>query len=143
MSILVFRILGKTRPSTCNIFATELVVANAFVTSDIQDNLVALIFKKSTQFRSFFEDVVVVATCHATVTRDHQDCGTLAVLTLTEHGVIEGTCGRQTFHHIADLSGVRKRSLNPCLGLGDSRGGDQFLGFGDLLGRVHRLDSVT
>ena len=106
---------------------------DTLVAGDVADYLVPGIGEHALQLRRLFQDIVVVTAGHTAVRGDHEDCRDPAVLTLMEHGVGQGTRGREAFHDVFQLVGVRLSRLDALLSLGDLRGGDQFLGLRDFL----------
>ena len=81
-------ILRETIPAACYLFLAEVVVADALAAGDVANYLVALAFEEGLELGCLLEDVVVVATAHASVRGDYENRGDVAVFTLAQHRVL-------------------------------------------------------
>ena len=113
-------VLGEPGPRTNEGLAAEVIVPHAFIAGNVANYLISVVFEVFLQLGCLFENVVVIATAHASVAGNHQHRGPFRVFPFPQHGVVERTCRRQSFHHIVDLGGVRFGCFHLGLCLGDA-----------------------
>ena len=141
--LLVNGLLRMSVPGSRDSDLPERVIHDALVTQHVDVDLPALALEERDELGGLLENVVVVTATHASVGGDNEYRGTLGVLGFVEHPVFDRRRVGEVGEDRRDLIRERLGLSDPRLRLGDLRSRDQFLGLGDLLGRVDGLDPVA
>src|SRR5690606_3353133 len=123
------------RPRLLRRTVAEAVVRLALAADDVHDRLLALIAEGVRQLLGRTDHVVRVGPGHPAVGGDHEDPGSagLRAVGLEERMRDLVRVGRHRADRARERISVRRRRLDPGVGLGDARSRDHLLGLEDLL----------